>query len=114
MRGAPRESSWRTRAPPSTFAAIPEERYEWGRRPFDRGHGLIRSAPVFHTGRSVVLQPCQDGYEALESTFRNEAITRIFVGSDWSLYVRIAHPFRDEHGRVTVRDFCDALPDYLS
>ena len=97
------------------LAAIPEERYEAGRRPFDRGTGSLRVAPLFHHGGADVLKPCQDGYEALQVTFvEGRSITRVFVGTDWSLYGQVAHPFHADHERVTVRDFGEALPGYMT
>ena len=96
------------------LAVIPEERYQKGRPAFHRGTGRLRTAPLFH-GSSTVLQACQDGYEALELTMRdNRSITRVFVASDWSLYVQVVHPFRDDHGRVTLHDFGQALPGYMA
>lgn len=96
------------------LSVIPEERYEAGRPAFHRGTGALRGAPLFH-GRGTVLQACQDGYEALELTFReNRSITRVFVDSDWSLYVQVVHPFHADHERVTVRDFGKALPGYMA
>ena len=69
---------------------------------------------MFH-GSSTVLQACQDGHEALEITMReNRSITRVFVASDWSLYVQVAHPFHVDHERVTLRDFGKALPGYMA
>ena len=97
------------------LSVIPEERYEMGRPAFHRGTGMLRTAPLFHTKRGIALQTCQDGYEALELTFRDgRSITRVFVDTDWSLYVQIVHPFRVDHERVTVRDFGEALPGYMS
>ena len=96
------------------LTAIPEERYQAGRPAFHRGTGVLRGAPLFH-GSSTVLQACQDGYEALEITAReNRSITRVFVASNWSLYVQVAHPFWADHERVTVRDFGKALPGYMA
>ncbi|MCJ2007058.1 helix-turn-helix domain-containing protein [Methylobacterium sp. J-092] len=97
------------------LAVVPEERYQPGRRPFDRGTGSLRVAPLFHHGGAEVLRPCQDGYEALQVTFmEGRSITRGFVDSDWSLYVQVAHPFSDDHGRVTLHEFGKALPGYMA
>lgn len=96
------------------LSVIPEERYQAGRPAFHRGNGMLRGAPLFH-GSSTVLQACQDGYEALQITLReNRSITRVFVASDWSLYVQVVHPFHADHERVTVRDFGKALPGYMA
>lgn len=96
------------------LAVIPEERYETGRPVFHRGTGALKMAPLFHDSTNV-LQACQDGYEALELTFHdNRSVTRVFVASDWSLYVQVVYPFRNDHGRVTLLDFGKALPGYMA
>lgn len=57
---------------------------------------------------------CQDGHEALEVTFdRGRSITRLFIGNDWSIYLQVAHPFHDDHGRVTIHEFGEAMPKYM-
>lgn len=102
------------KGPTFHFAAIPEERYDRGRAPFERGQGFLKSGPVFHYGHEV-FRGCQNGYEALETTFDGgRSITRLHIADDWSVYVQIEHPFRDDgHGRVTISEFQRALPVYM-
>lgn len=94
------------------LAIIPEERYEQGRASFERGHGMLKSGPVFHGGYEVFCG-CQDGYEALEIDFEGRSISRIHIADDWSIYVQVVHPFHDDHGRVTINEFERALPIYM-
>lgn len=96
------------------LAVIPEERYQKGYPAFHRGTGALKMAPLFHDSMNV-LQACQDGYEALETTLHEgRSITRVFVASNWSLYVQVVHPFHADHERVTLLDFGKALPGYMS
>lgn len=96
------------------LAVIPAERYERGREPFDRGHGMLKAGPLYHRGYDA-FRGCQDGFEALEPTFdEGRSITRLFIADDWSVYAQVSHPFRTEHGRLTIHEFGQELPAYMA
>jgi hypothetical protein len=96
------------------LAVIPAERYEPRREPFNRGHGVLKSAPLYHGGYDA-FHGCQAGYEALETTLdEGRSISRLFIANDWSFYAQVVHLFNTDHGRVKVYDFEHELCAYMA
>jgi hypothetical protein len=104
----------RTDGPTFRLAVVPGEYFDRNAAPFSRGHGVIRTLPMFRD-RSEVPHACDGGYEGLVKDFGGEVITRVFLSADWFLHAHVVHPFNsDASGRVTIWEFKDDLTQFLA
>jgi len=92
---------------------LPRAHYERGRPVFHRGHGSLKSAPLFHF-RNTYFEGCEGGHEAMEIDFHQNGVSRTFLGQDWFVHGQVVHPFSiDNSGRPTLPEFREKLGSYL-
>jgi hypothetical protein len=95
------------------IAILPRAHYERGRPVFHRGHGRLKSAPLFHF-RNTYFEGCERGHEAIEIDMRENGVSRTFIGQDWFVHGHVVHPIsRDPSGRPTLPEFREKLGLYL-
>jgi hypothetical protein len=108
------ENLLQTNGPSLTVSILPQAHYDRSRAPFHRGHGFIKSGPLFNDGRGIAFKGCQDGHEAISLDFNGKVIERLFVSDTWFLHAHIVHPISVSHGVLKLHEFRDDLAAYLS
>lgn len=96
------------------MSILPREYFDRSVPTFTRGHGLIRTIPLFYDNRVGVPQGCEGGYEALAQAFTGKVISRVFVSGRWFVHAYVVHPITSTpEGRVTIVEFRDDLLRFL-
>lgn len=96
------------------IAILPRAFYEKGRPMFQRGQGVLKSAPQFHS-RNAYFTGCQGGHETIEIDFSQKGVSRTFIGNDWFLHGQAVYPVSTANsGRAMFPEFKDKLQSYLN
>jgi len=77
-------------------------------------------APMFHEGSSwKIFQACEDGHQGIDVTIGAKgadggALTRYFLGDDWSVHISVVAPFAYKHDHITFDSFKERLQRLLT